>query len=160
VSREVVRRLWELFEAREWEQAGELLADDFVADWLQTGERIRGRENYIELNRNYPGDWSITVKRVLAEGDVVASEIVVTEPAAGTFHAAIFFEFRDAEASLAMPLRGRGSFALAAVLRRIKVLLQRKRTTAEPKIARATEYWIDPPSGPPPAWRSQWVEPL
>jgi ketosteroid isomerase-like protein len=124
LSREVVRRLWELFEAREWDQAGELLADDFVADWLQTGERIRGRENYIELNRNYPGDWSITVKRLVEEGDVVASEIVVTEPSTGTFHAAGFFELRDG------------------------------------KIARATEYWLDPPTAPPPAWRSQWVERL
>jgi len=26
------------------------------------------------------------------------------------------------------------------------------------RIVRATEYWVDPPTGDPPVWRAEWVE--
>jgi SnoaL-like protein len=90
----LVRRLWELFEARRWDDARELLHEDFVADWPHSLERMRGRDNFIELNRNYPEGWSIRVERVAAQDDLVVSEITVTHGDA-TFHAASFFLARD-----------------------------------------------------------------
>jgi ketosteroid isomerase-like protein len=90
----LVRRLWGLFEARRWDEARELLREDFVAEWPHSLERMRGRDNFIELNRNYPDGWTIRVDRVVAGGDVVVSEITVTQGEA-TFHAASFFEARD-----------------------------------------------------------------
>jgi ketosteroid isomerase-like protein len=89
-----VRRLWELFEARRWDEAGQELHDDFVAEWPHTGERIRGRENFIELNRNYPEPWSIEVRRVVGSGDEVALEAAVSHPG-GVAHAAGFYTLRD-----------------------------------------------------------------
>jgi ketosteroid isomerase-like protein len=90
----LVRSLWELFEARRWDDARELLAEDFVTEWPHSGERIRGRDNYIELNRNYPEGWSIRVDRIVDAGDVVVSEITVTQ-GDDTFNAAALFEVRD-----------------------------------------------------------------
>jgi ketosteroid isomerase-like protein len=90
---ELVRRLWELFEARRWDEAGELLHEDFKAEWPHTGERIRGRDNFIELNRNYPEPWSIEVRRVVSDGDQVALEAAVTHPE-GVAHAAGFYKLR------------------------------------------------------------------
>jgi ketosteroid isomerase-like protein len=119
---EVVRSLWERFQARDWDAAAELLAADVVVDWPQTRERMRGRENVIAVNRNYPEGWTIRVLRVLQEGDEAVSEVAVDHVEFGTFHAASFFDVRDG------------------------------------RIARATEYWVDPPSGEPPAWRARWVE--
>lgn len=118
----VVRSLWERFQARDWDAAGELLADDLVVEWPQTRERIRGRQNVIAVNRNYPEGWTIRVLRVLQDGDVAVSEVAVDHVDHGTFHAASFFEVRDG------------------------------------LIVRATEYWVDPPTAEPPAWRAQWVE--
>jgi limonene-1,2-epoxide hydrolase len=69
---EVVRALWERFQARSWDAAGELLAEDVVVDWPQTRERMRGRANVIAVNRNYPEGWTIRVLRVLAEGDLAS----------------------------------------------------------------------------------------
>lgn len=119
---DVVRELWARFQAREWEAAGELLAEDVVVEWPQTRERIRGRENVLAVNRNYPEGWTIRVLRVLSEGDVAASEVAVDHVDHGTFHAASFFEIQDA------------------------------------RVVRGTEYWVDPPTEHPPAWRAQWVE--
>jgi ketosteroid isomerase-like protein len=90
----LVRSLWELFEARRWDDAAELLAEDFVAEWPHSSERIRGRHNFIELNRNYPEGWSIRVDRVVSAGSVVFSEITVTQ-GDETFRTASVFDVRD-----------------------------------------------------------------
>ena len=119
---EVARGLWDRFQARDWDAAAELLAEGVVVDWPQTRERIRGRENVIAVNRNYPEGWTIRVLRVLQEGDVAVSEVAVDHVDHGTFHVASFFDVRDGQ------------------------------------IARATEYWVDPPTTDPPAWRARWVE--
>ena len=94
---EVVRGLWDRFEARDWDAAAELLAEDVVVDWPQTRERMRGRENVIAVNRNYPEGWTIRVLRVLQEGDVAVSEVAVDHVDHGTFHAASFFDVRDGQ---------------------------------------------------------------
>jgi ketosteroid isomerase-like protein len=88
----VVRRFWELMEARDWDAAGKTLAKDVVVDWPHTGERIRGRENLIELNRSYPEPWSIAVRRIVAD-DVVAAEVAISH-SDGVSHCSGFYELR------------------------------------------------------------------
>jgi hypothetical protein len=45
-----------------------LLADDFVLDWLQSKERIRGIANFAGLNTAYPAQdkWVFTINRIVA----------------------------------------------------------------------------------------------
>ena len=90
----LVRKLWERFEVRDFAGAAELLHEDFVCTWLQSGERIRGRENFIAVNAHYPGDWHIHVVRVVAEGNQVASEVHVSLDGR-TDVAASFFELKE-----------------------------------------------------------------
>ena len=95
-NRSTVERLWRAFDARRFEEAGAELHDDFVADWPHSGERIRGRENFIAVNREHPDPWiSIEVRRLVAEGDVVVSEVSVPVADGKTVFAASFFELRD-----------------------------------------------------------------
>jgi ketosteroid isomerase-like protein len=91
---EVVRQLWDRFEARDWDGAGRLLHDDVVVDWPHTGERFVGRDHVIGVNAAYPEGWAIKVLRIVAEGDQVVSEVFVTHPD-GNAYAASFFELRD-----------------------------------------------------------------
>lgn len=95
-NRRVVELLWELFEARQWDEAGRLLHEDLVAEWPHSGERILGRENFLAVNRSYPGRWTIQVRRVVAEGGRVVSEVMVEHDEQGSVFAASFFELRDA----------------------------------------------------------------
>jgi ketosteroid isomerase-like protein len=53
--------LWNLFNERKWDEARELLDDDFEATWPQSNEVIKGPDNFIELNRKYPGTHKIQV---------------------------------------------------------------------------------------------------
>jgi len=74
---EVVGRLWESFAARDWLAAGQALAADVEVEWPHSAERIRGRDNVIGVNADYPGDWSIRVLQLLGVGDDVASQVEV-----------------------------------------------------------------------------------
>lgn len=74
--------------------AGELLHDDYVCEWPQSNERIRGRENFVALNASYPGRWTADLKRVIVEGDQIAAEVALTWEDQ-TVTAISFFEIRD-----------------------------------------------------------------
>ena len=74
----LVVELFRRFEARRWEEAAELLAEDFVAEWPQSRERFVGRERYLGMNRAYPGAWHIDVLRVEGRGDRVFSHVTLT----------------------------------------------------------------------------------
>jgi len=93
--REVVAEFWHRIQARDWDGVGELVADDFVLEWPETRERIRGRTNFVEFNRNYPEGWSIEVLGVLADGPRVSSEVRVPHPQIGLHYAASFFEVEN-----------------------------------------------------------------
>ncbi len=77
-NRDVVKRFWAAMGANDFRAAGDCLHDDYVLDWPQSGERIRGRENFVAVNANYPaaGPWRVTVERLVADENGVASEVV------------------------------------------------------------------------------------
>ena len=65
---DVVRRFVETLEARDWDAWSALLHPDVVYEIPQSRERIRGRERYLEFNRDFPGVWHLRPKRVIGEG--------------------------------------------------------------------------------------------
>ena len=62
---EIVRAFVARMEARERDAFGALLAPDVVYEIPQTRKRIRGRENYVRFNAEYPGEWHIEPQVVL-----------------------------------------------------------------------------------------------
>lgn len=96
-NRDTVLRLWRHFDAGHFDAAVELLDDEFVCEWPQSRERIRGRENCIAVNAHYPGRWRIAVKRLVVSGDAVATEVFMTNEEDPAQHATAvsFFELRD-----------------------------------------------------------------
>ncbi|MFI6261712.1 nuclear transport factor 2 family protein [Micromonospora sp. NPDC051006] len=93
--RTIVQELWERMQARDWGRLGELLADDLVVEWPVSGERIVGPANYVAVNAEYPEGWSIDVLRIVAEGEVVVSEVEVPHETMGVFRVASFWTVRD-----------------------------------------------------------------
>ena len=55
--------------------------DDFILEWNQSGERIRGRENFAKLNTAYltQGIWHFTINSIVTEGNLVVSDVSVTD---------------------------------------------------------------------------------
>ncbi len=95
-NRQAVERFWRAMGDNDWPGAGRLLHDDFALDWPQSGERIRGRDNFAAVNAHYPaaGRWRFTLHRLVADERGAASEVVVTD-GARLDRAITFFELRD-----------------------------------------------------------------
>lgn len=68
-------------QTNDFNAAGEFLHDDYILEWPQSGERIRGRANFVAVNEHYPahGRWEFTIHRIIAEGDEVVSNVSVTD---------------------------------------------------------------------------------
>ena len=81
VGKEIIQQFWKTMAANDFKGAAECLHDDYVLEWPQSGERIRGRTNFVAVNENYPahGQWNFTVHRILADGDQVVSDVSVTD---------------------------------------------------------------------------------
>ena len=97
-NRQAVELLWQLMEKQDWDAAGALLHDDFVQEWPQSGERIRGRENSMAVNKNYPGYPTMTMRRALGGGEVVTSEVTL-DYGGKVYHGVSIYEFRDGKIS-------------------------------------------------------------
>jgi hypothetical protein len=65
---------WDTCEARDWGAFSALLAADVVYECPQTRERIRGREAYTRFNREFPGDWHLTIDRIVAGDDSAVTQ--------------------------------------------------------------------------------------
>jgi ketosteroid isomerase-like protein len=92
---EIVQGFWDRMQARDWEGLSELLADDLVVEWPVSGERIVGCANFVSINAEYPEGWSIRVLRVVADGDVVVSEVEVPHDTMGVHRVVSFWTVRD-----------------------------------------------------------------
>ncbi|HET9887139.1 MAG TPA: nuclear transport factor 2 family protein [bacterium] len=97
MSSDVVLRFWAAIDANDFPAAGALLHDDYLLEWPQSGERIRGRENFVAVNANYPteGRWSVTVHRVIAEGNEVVTDVTVTDDVSTSGRAITFSTLQD-----------------------------------------------------------------
>jgi ketosteroid isomerase-like protein len=78
---DVVQAFWHLMATNDFHAVAAVLAHDFVLDWPQSNERIRGTENFAGLNTAYPaqGKWVFTINRIVAAGNEVVSDVSVTD---------------------------------------------------------------------------------
>lgn len=81
LSAKVVRDFWLRMNGNDFWAVGDLLTDDFLLEWPQSNERIRGREPFARMNAEYParGPWSFTVNRVVGGVDEAVSDVSVTD---------------------------------------------------------------------------------
>ena len=83
---EVVSEFWARMQARDWDGLSALLAEDVVVDWPDTGVRIRGRDKYVDFNREYPEGWTLELLTSIAQENTVVSEVRVPHGAHGTYY--------------------------------------------------------------------------
>jgi len=97
-SKELVLQFWRYMQANDFRAASTLFADAYVLDWPVSGERIRGRENFVAINEHYPahGRWHFTLHRCLAEDDQVVTDVTVTDGVV-TAKAVSFFTVRQGQ---------------------------------------------------------------
>jgi len=92
----IVERYWELMRTNDFRSVGSVLGAEFVLEWPQSKERIRGRDNFAAMNEEYPcpGRWEFTINRIVGNDDEAVSDVWVTD---GVRKARVvsFFSVRD-----------------------------------------------------------------
>jgi len=92
---ELVRGFMRSMEARDWVGLASVLDVDVVYELPQSRERILGRDRYLQFNQEFPGDWHLEPRVVLADeqhGSVLFDWRVGEEAAQGI----VYFEFAGA----------------------------------------------------------------
>lgn len=72
MARQTAHAYVDLLERRDWSGLAALLTDDVVYEMPQTRERIRGKDAFLRFNTEYPGDWHLRPRRVIADGRLAA----------------------------------------------------------------------------------------
>jgi ketosteroid isomerase-like protein len=94
LNKALIARYWSAASARDWQAFGELLHPEVVYEVPQTRERVRGREDYVEFNASYPGDWGVEVKSLITSETQGVSRIDFS--IAGEVQTGVsFFELQD-----------------------------------------------------------------
>lgn len=77
----VVKEFWRLMATNDFNSVVNVLADDFVLEWPQSSERIRGAIRFARMNAEYPahGAWTFSVNRLVASDSEVVSDVSVTD---------------------------------------------------------------------------------
>src|SRR5215813_3823810 len=94
---DLVKKFWALMATNDFQSVGSVLSDDFVLEWPQSGERIRGRANYAVMNEQYPtttGRWTFSVNRLVGNDHGAVSDVSVSDGVQNA-RAISFFELRD-----------------------------------------------------------------
>jgi len=137
-NRRIVERYMSAFPSN-FDVLAELRHPDYIEDWPQSGERIRGHDNYVKIHHGYPGGlptaetrsirgsedrWmmspSFTLVRINGTGDTYTVEGSLAYPDGGLTHLVAILELRDG------------------------------------RVIKVTHYFADPFEAP--SWRADWVE--
>jgi len=80
-NKQVIENFWTMMGTNDFFAVAQLLHDEYTLEWHQSGERIRGRDNFAALNTNFPaeGKWQFKINVIVTEGDVVVSDVSVSD---------------------------------------------------------------------------------
>jgi hypothetical protein len=73
-----LRRHWTASDANDFATEHQIYRDDAILDYPQSGERIRGRHNIQASRTAQPNTKHFTVRRMVGEGDLWITELVMT----------------------------------------------------------------------------------
>jgi ketosteroid isomerase-like protein len=78
---DTVGAFWRLMASNDFTAVAAVLAPDFVLEWPQSGERIRGARNFVQMNQEYPaeGPWRFTINRLVGDEGNAVSDVSVTD---------------------------------------------------------------------------------
>jgi len=92
-NRAIVADFWQIINEKRWEDLPKFFAFDAKVLWPNTAETFEV-PCFVAVNKNYPGDWKIEVKKIISSFNTVISVVGVSDGQAN-FHAVSFFYFVD-----------------------------------------------------------------
>ncbi|HEX2946245.1 MAG TPA: nuclear transport factor 2 family protein [Clostridia bacterium] len=94
-NKEKVIALWRDMDKQNWAKISTYFEDDAIILWNNSNERFNVQE-FVRVNSEYPGNWSIRVERLEYVDNLVISVVKVRlQEQDASFHATSFFEFNN-----------------------------------------------------------------
>lgn len=80
-NKQILENFWATMETNDFHAVAQLLHDEYTLEWPQSGERIRGRDNFAAMNTAYPaeGKWTFHINHIAADGDLVVTDVSVSD---------------------------------------------------------------------------------
>jgi ketosteroid isomerase-like protein len=77
----LAREFWRLMASNDFHSVAAVLAPQFVLEWPQSGERIRGARNFGCMNQAYEahGPWRFNIVRLVGDDREAVTEVDVTD---------------------------------------------------------------------------------
>jgi ketosteroid isomerase-like protein len=77
----VVREFWRLMASNDFSSVAAVLAPEFVLEWPQSNERIRGADRFAAMNAEYPahGRWTFQIHRLVCGASEAVSDVSVSD---------------------------------------------------------------------------------
>jgi len=77
----VVREFWRLMSTNDFQSVALVLAPEFIMEWPQSRERIRGPQRFCQMNAQYPttSRWRFRINRLVASGESVVTQVSLTD---------------------------------------------------------------------------------
>jgi ketosteroid isomerase-like protein len=94
-TRDLAERFVTALEARDWDGWAATMQPDVVYEVPQTRERIRGRDRYLQFNREFPGEWHLSPAVTVADDDHAVVVFRWRLGDADEQEAIVVFGFRD-----------------------------------------------------------------
>jgi len=97
--KQLVANLWADMHNQNWDNLSEYFSGDAVIRFHDTNEQL-DRDEFVSLNAQFPGGWSIEVERLIQAEDTVISVVKVTprddpDSKLDSYYTTSFFEFGD-----------------------------------------------------------------
>jgi ketosteroid isomerase-like protein len=80
-NKQVLENFWETMATNDFHAVAQLFHDDYLLEWPQSGECVRGRDNFAAINMFYPteGKWKFKINHIAADGDIVVTDVSVSD---------------------------------------------------------------------------------
>ena len=64
---DIAREFWRLMASNDFDAVATVLAPEFLLEWQQSKERIRGIGNFVRMNCEYPahGRWEFSIHHIV-----------------------------------------------------------------------------------------------
>lgn len=80
-NKQVIENFWSTMATNNFYAVAQLLHDEYILEWHQSGERVRGRDNFAAINTYYPteGKWTFHINQIVVDDDLVVSDVNVSD---------------------------------------------------------------------------------
>lgn len=76
-NQDTVRVLWAAIEARDWTSVESVCDERLTYSLPQSGE-THGRDQFLRINREYPGEWHVFLEHLVDGNDWIVTEVTVS----------------------------------------------------------------------------------